>query len=66
MDLLEVEFVSKCKKNDDTVNSKADKVMISQLNDIIKLLENFRSNYEKTALIKESYEKRINVLIYGV
>ena len=66
MDLLEAEFVSRCKKIDDTINSKADKVMVSQLNDKVKLFENFKSNHEKTILMKESYDKRINVLIHGV
>ena len=40
--------------------------MVSQLNDKIKLLENFKSNYEKTILMKESYDKRLNVLIHGI
>ena len=66
MNLLEAEFVSRCKKIDDTINSKADKVMVSQLNDKVKLFENFKSNHEKTILMKESYDKRINVLIHGV
>ena len=53
-------------KIDDTVNSKADKIVVSQINDKIKLLKNFKSNYEKTILMKESYDKRLIVLIYGV
>ena len=40
--------------------------MVSQLNDKIKLLKNFKSNYEKTILMKEFYRKQLNVLIYGV
>ena len=44
MNFLAIEFVSRCKEIDDTVNSKADKVMVSQLNEKIKLLENFKSN----------------------
>ena len=66
MDLLEAEFVSRCKKIDDAKNSKADKVTVSQLNDKIKLLENFKSNYEKIISMKESYDKQLNVLIHGV
>ena len=53
-------------KIEDTVNSKAGKVVFSQLNDNIKLLKNFKSNYKKTILMKESYDKRLNVLIHGI
>ena len=39
--------------------------MVGHLNDNIKFLETFKSNYEKTILRKESYDKRRSVLIHG-
>ena len=66
MDLLEAEFASKYKEIDDTLNSKADEVIVSQHNNKIKLLESFKSNYKKNILMKESYDKQLNVLIHGI
>ena len=40
--------------------------MVSQFNDKIKILKNFKSNYEKIILMKDFYDKRLNVLIHGV
>ena len=40
--------------------------MVSQFNNKIKILEKFKSNYDKIILMKEFYDKRLNVLIYVV
>ena len=48
------------------INSKAEEVIVSQHNNKIKLFENFKSNYKKKILRKESYDKQANVLIHGI
>ena len=47
MDLPEAKFVCRYKDNDDTLNTKANEVMVSQLNDKIKLLKSFKSTMKK-------------------
>ena len=66
MDLPEAKFVSRYKDNDNTLNTKANEVMVSQLKDKIKLLKSFKSNYEKAILMKEFYDKQLKVLIHGI
>ena len=36
------------------------------LDDKMRELEKFKSDYEKTAIMQESYSKRLNVLIHGI
>ena len=56
------------KKIDTILNTKADIDLIQQLNKKIKSFEEFQLNYEKSLLIKASYDKRlnINILIHGI
>ena len=40
--------------------------MVQELKEKIITLENFKSDYEKTLIMQDSYNKRLNILIYGI
>ena len=64
LNLLEVKFENRSIEDDTILDTKADIDLIKQLNQKIILFEEFQQNYEKTLLMKESYEKRLNILIH--
>jgi len=66
LDTLESNFKNKCDEIDELKNSKADSNVVDEFKGKIGLLENFKVNYEKAQIMKESYDKRLNVLIHGV
>ena len=66
LNLLEVKFENRSKEVDTILDTKADIDLIKQLNQKIISFEEFQSNYEKALLMKESYDKRLNILIHGV
>ena len=66
LNLLEVKFENRSKEVDTILDSKADIDLIKQLNQKIISFEEFQSNYEKALLMKESYDKRLNILIHGI
>ena len=48
------------------LTEKRNSIGPQRVNDKIKLLESFKFYYEKTILMRESYDKLLNVLIDGV
>ena len=66
LNLLEVKFENRSKEVDIILDNKADVDLIKQLNKKIKSFEEFQLNYEKALLMKESYHKRLNILIHGI
>ena len=66
LNLLEVKFENRSKEVDTILDTKADIDLIKQLNQKIISFEEFQSNYEKALLMKESYDKRLNILIHGI
>ena len=66
LNLLKVKFENRSKEVDTILDTKADIVLIKQLNQKIIPFEEFQSNYEKALLMKESYDKRLNILIHGI
>ena len=48
------------------LDTKADIDLIKQLKQKIISFKEFQSNYEKALLMKESYNKRLNILIHGI
>lgn len=70
---LELKFETKCEELDQqfeeikqNLEDKAEAVMVNALNQKIEALEEFRSEYERDAIMQESYNKRLNVIIHGV
>ena len=66
LNLLKVKFENRSKEVDTILDTKADIDLIKQLNQKIISFEEFQSNYEKALLMKESYDKKLNILIYGI
>ena len=66
LNLLEVKFENRSKEVDTILDTKSDIDLIKQLNQKIISFEEFQSNYEKSLLMKESYDKRLNILIHGI
>ena len=66
LNLLEVKFENKSKEVDTILDTKADIDLVKQLSQKIILFEEFQSNCEKALLMKESYDKRLNILIHGI
>ena len=66
LNLLKIKFENRSKEVDIILYTKADIDLIKQLNQKIISFEEFRSNYEKALLMKESYDKRLNILIHGI
>ena len=66
LNLLEVKFENKSKEVDTILDIKADIELIKQLNQKIISFEEFQLNNEKALLMKESYDKRLNILIHGI
>jgi len=64
---------TKCEKIDYDLSSKARAEVVEELtervNDLIneiRNLEEFQSNYQKSAIMQESYDERLNILVHGV
>ena len=66
LNLLEVKFENRSKEVDNILDTKADIDLIKQLNQKIISFEEYQLNYEKAVLMKESYDKRLNILIHGI
>ena len=66
LNLLEVKFENRSKEVDTILDTKADIDLIKQLNRKLISFQEFQSNYEKALLMKESYDKRLNILIHGI
>ena len=66
LNLLEVKFENRSKEVDTILDTKADIDLIKQLNQKIVSFEEFQSNYEKVLLMKEFYDKNLNILIHGI
>ena len=66
LNLLGVKFENRSKEDDTILDTKADIDLIKQLNQKIISFEEFQLNYEKAVLMKESYDKRLNILIHGI
>ena len=65
-DLLDANFTYKRKEINTILNTKADIDLSKQLNEKTKSFKEFQLNYEKALLMKESYDKRLNILIHGI
>ena len=50
---------------DSLLSGKADLTSLNQMNKRIKKLESMIESYEKSAVMQESYDKRLNILIHG-
>jgi len=50
---------------EDEITNKADSEEIDNLNNQIESLLKFKLNYEKSAVMQDSYNKRLNALIHG-
>ena len=59
-------FVTKCEKIEEKLDSKDETDLVEKLKEKITLLEAFISNYEINSLMQESYNKQLNVLIQGI
>ena len=66
LNLLEVKSENRSKEVDTILDTKADIDLIKQLKQKFISFEEFQLNYEKTLLIKESYDKRLNILIHSI
>ena len=66
LNLLEIKFENRSKEIYTILNTKADIDLIKQLNEKIKSFEKFQLNFKKALLMKESYDKRLNILIHGI
>ena len=66
LNLLEVKFENRSKEVDTILDKKADVDLIKQSNQKMKSFEEFQLNYEKALLMKESYDKKLNILIHGI
>ena len=66
LDLLELEFETKCEEIDKLKLSKAEAASIEEQKERIVFLETFKLNYENTKIMQESYDERLNFLVHGV
>jgi len=66
IDSLESKFEEKTNTIDNVLSDKADIQTTNKLMERIELLEKFKLNYENAIIIKESYDKRLNVLIHDI
>ena len=66
LDEIERKFNTKIEDLNNRVNSKADTSEIENLRSRIVCLENINKQLEANAVMKESYEKRFNILIHGI
>ena len=66
LNLLEIKFENRSKEIYAILNTKADIDLIKQLNEKIKSFEKFQLNFKKGLLMKEYYDKRLNILIHGI
>ena len=66
LDLLELEFETKCEEIDKLKISKAEAASIEEQKERIVFLETFKLNYENTKIMQESYYERLNILVHGV
>ena len=63
---FESKFESRIAEFDKKLEKTADVKSIDELKAKILILEKSQENYEKDMIMKESYDKRLNVLIHGV
>ena len=66
LNLLEVKCENRSKEVDIILDTKADIDLIKKLGQKFKSFEEFQLNYEKALLMKESYDKRLNILIHDI
>ena len=66
MDKLETNLKSTCKEIDFLLEEKVNIDCFNQLNEKIKFLVIFKQNFETSLLMRESYEKRLNIIVHGV
>jgi len=66
LDNLEAKFKCKFKIRGDELVSKADLSELEIMRERIEELERSKEEQERTAIMKESYEKRLNLLIHGL
>ena len=63
---VETKFETKNEEIDSKLSDKADLETVQQLNKKIAELSILIESYEKTKIMQESYDKRLNILIHGV
>ena len=63
---LEAKFFDKCEELDCSLSTKASIEDFEKLNERLASSENFKANYDKSLLMQESYNKRLNILIHGI
>ena len=63
---MEIKFETTNEEIDSKLTNKADLETVQQLNKKIAELSILIESYEKTKIMQESYDERLNILIHGV
>ena len=66
LDNLEKNFDVKCKKIENELQRKASLLELNELKERIVQVEKDKQEQDCLAIMKESYEKRFNILIHGL
>jgi len=66
LDHIKETFNNKITEIEKRVENKADVDVIEELRQRLNVLENSHKSNEESAVMKESYEKRFNLLIHGI
>ena len=66
LDDLEKKYNDKLEDIDARLNLKADRSEIEELRNRVIVREKANRQTEASALMKDSYEKRLNILIHGI
>ena len=66
MDKLQTNLKTKCKEIDCLSEEKVNIDRFNQLNEKIKFLKIFKQNFETSLLMRESYEKRLNIIVHSI
>ena len=66
IDELELKLEKKCEEIEEKLTLKANLKTVDGLQERIRFLEKFKDDHEKTLIMQESYDKRLNILIHGI
>ena len=63
---MKTSFNAKICELEEAIEKKADTILVENFDNRLNLLEKANHDQELTALMQESYEKRLNILIHGL